>query len=470
MRQARSVPSEVICATAGTWVCVLALVCQTGPSTAESRSGAVERTCGPRALRALAELLDVSVPPQDWMAATGKLGQHEVSLADLVEVGREIGLHLTGWRLTVDELLQRNAPAVVHHSYGHFSTYLDCINDSVRLLDGGGDLQVVSRDEFRETFSGYCLLPTPDRHPSHACALLFDEVDYDAGTLEEPTAAHVFQCRNVGPAPITVQAAPFSSACATAIVGGATLPPGAPGAIIVEGPVDAEGTAHAVKVLSDDPGQPVRYLSLRVRKRLPVSYGPRQMLLACGRGQERTVTVLVRGSSDLRILDATSSNKALTVSVGTRGDRPTADADSIPVRATVSAKAPVGRHLGDLTLKTNDARTPVIVIPATVELRGCVEVAPARLFLGEVRAGRSAERRVRISSPGRAGFRVERVECQLPGLRATVVPGAGAGTYEAIVELLTAATPGVIDGAVVAITNIPGEERVLVPVYVHVVE
>jgi hypothetical protein len=68
----------------------------------------------------------------------------------------------------------------------------------------------------------------------------------------------------------------------------------------------------------------------------------------------------------------------------------------------------VGAWHADVWLRTNDAATPRIRIPLTVEIEGTVTVTPGDVALGRVKAGGHAERKVVIR--GAVPFKIRQIE------------------------------------------------------------
>lgn len=78
--------------------------------------------CGPTCLKMLLEYYGQDVPLETLIAECGEsiVG---CSGTDLLRVGRAHGLDMTAWRMSVDELLRQDRPAIIHWRFSHWCIF-----------------------------------------------------------------------------------------------------------------------------------------------------------------------------------------------------------------------------------------------------------------------------------------------------------------------------------------------------------
>ena len=385
-----------------------------------------------------------------------------------------MGVPLTGWRMTLDELAEAGRPAIVHLRPAHFATLVDLTNGNARWLDSPAGVRVTPLAEFRAVYTGHCLLaPSAKPHAGPAPHLSIPEVDRDAGDVTPASLlVHDFHCRNLGNGPLALAPLSHSPGSSVEVSAGTGLPPGGSARVRLTGLAEDARVLHWAELATNDPERPVVYVTLRARCRPAVSVAPSALMIATRQGSPAARTLWVRGPTDLVVQESAASPSVFEASVMASSERTLTreGLKLIPVVVTLNGKASAGRTTGEVTLRTSDPRTPMLVVPITADVKGEVRLDPVEAFFGLVRAGAASTSTIAATAAGFPDFRVVRVECDLQHVVAGPPVRQDDGSYRAEVRVDPGAPPGVMEGTIWLTTNVPGEERIAVPVYAHVVE
>ena len=395
-----------------------------------------------------------------------------LSLADLRDAAETMGVALEGWEMSLERLLESGQPAIMHFTTGHFATLVDVSDGMVRWLDGGTRFRVTPLDEVAESYSGYCLLPSPDRSAAGPPQLTFDRFDFDAGDVGAQTVEHVFRCRNRSTQPVRLGTMATSPNCVVNLPDAGQIEPDGSCRIRLTAPGHHRRFVHWVELGTTDPVRPVVYLTLRGGVPTAVTAAPTGVALTCGPGEQVNRIVWLMGPPELdvrRIQSDANFVVAETDDRHTERDR-LADAIAIPVLVRVLEGAPIGWAEAKLTIETNDARTPVLRVPVRIRKTGRLHSTPSQAYFGFVKQGTTVERTIVLSQ--RTGDRLPaiRATCDLPCVSVGVPARQQDGTYAATVALDTRGRLGRIEGSIELVADAMEETRMVVPVYAHIYE
>jgi len=426
--------------------------------------------CGLNSLRALMSLTGAPLAPGKWVEVARAFSAETLSMKELRQAASALGYPLKAWQMTAEELGEAGLPAILHLREQHFCTFIDSVGGLVRSLDEGGRVRVSGMKEFSEHFSGYCLLPE-DRQPRPRPVLVLKEVHHDLGEVHQDAVQHHFVCQNRGETPLRVKAAPLSPQVEVALASDGILQPGQSATITLKGNALRHRAVYGAKVLTDDPSVPVQCLTLSYRVPVPVTFAPARVVLRTRRGVESRGHIIIRGPADLEILDATTTDPgviALAVPPAFKDDPDQGKIVRFPI--TAGSHAPAGKHTCLVTIKINDPRKPVISIPVEVEVTGFVSRTPRMAFFGFVPQGKSPVQQIVLACTQQPDFAVLGVKCALAGVEVQKPVQLENGRWSCVVRVRPSAPTGIIEGAVVIETNVPGEEGIEFPVYAHLTE
>jgi hypothetical protein len=119
-----------------------------------------------------------------------------------------------------------------------------------------------------------------------------------------------------------------------------------------------------------------------------LAFGPTRR----GTSPTHSVTISFFGNNQWRILDAKSDSNYVKPTL--RELRRDHHDVSYQLSATIRSDIPVGKWYTDIWLRTNNAGTPRIRVPLTVEVEPTLSVSPAVTHLGEVKTGETVDRKV----------------------------------------------------------------------------
>jgi hypothetical protein len=241
---------------------------------------------------------------------------------------------------------------------------------------------------------------------------LFAELSKDFGSVPRGTLlTHQFRFTNTTQLPLHVAAVRSSCTCATPTIDRAEIPPGEATAVTVS--VDTRKFAglrtFTIYIQFDQPFVGETRLTLQANSREDVAIEP--SYLAFGRIRQgssptASVTIEYRGIQNWQITGVENDNGYLQVQLQESPRR--LGLATYHLTATLHPNTPVGAWHADVWLKTNDAATPRIRVPLTVEVEGMLTATPRDVLLGRVKPGGSAERKVVVRGP--APFQILKIE------------------------------------------------------------
>jgi hypothetical protein len=125
-----------------------------------------------------------------------------------------------------------------------------------------------------------------------------------------------------------------------------------------------------------------------------------------GAATSASTTVTFMGNQNWQITAATSESNYVQTSCELI--RREGAEVAYKLSATMRADTPAGKWFTDVWLETNNAASPKIRVPLTVEIEAPLTVSPATVGLGELKSGKVAERKVIVR--GVQPFRILSVE------------------------------------------------------------
>jgi hypothetical protein len=241
---------------------------------------------------------------------------------------------------------------------------------------------------------------------------MFDELSRDFGSVPRgPTLTHPFRIVNKTNAPIHISSVRVSCGCTSVQALKTTLAPGQETAIVIS--MDTRrfvgSKSVTVFVQFDQPRFDEVQLAVQANSRDDVSVLPDALALGKikrGTAASASATVSFLGNLKWEIIGATCDSNYVQTSyelVRREGGEV-----AYKVTATMRPDAPAGKWFTDVWLKTNNPASPKIRVPLTVEIEAALTVSPTTVGLGEVKAGKIAERKVIVR--GVKAFRILSVE------------------------------------------------------------
>ncbi|HEV3256295.1 MAG TPA: DUF1573 domain-containing protein [Gemmataceae bacterium] len=237
---------------------------------------------------------------------------------------------------------------------------------------------------------------------------MFEELSKDFGSVPHgPTQTHSFHLTNRTKQTVHIAGVSVSCGCVSASALQTELAPGQSTAVVAQMDTRRFSGTRAVTIFVefDQPRREEVQLRVQANSRDDVTITPES--LAFGRTKQgssprASVTVAFLGNGELKITKARcESNYVLTTLKELRRDDKEV---SYRLTARIRPDIPVGKWYTDLWLTTDNATTPRVRVPLTVEIEAPLSVSPDGVVLGQVKAGGQAERRVIVR--GSKAFRI----------------------------------------------------------------
>jgi hypothetical protein len=227
---------------------------------------------------------------------------------------------------------------------------------------------------------------------------LFDDLSRDFGTVPKGSVlTYPFRIVNKTNGPIHIAGIRVSCGCTTARALQNDLAPGQETVILAQMDTSRFSNSKAVTiyVTFDRPHFDEVRLWVQANSRDDISVLPDTFAfgrIKRGTGPSATVTMTFLGNPNWQITGvACDSNyiKAEAQLLKREGGEVV-----YKISATLRADAPAGKWFTDVWVQTNNPASPRIRVPLTVEIEAALTVSPSAVGLGEVKAGKVAERKV----------------------------------------------------------------------------
>jgi len=424
--------------------------------------------CGPRSLWVAAGRLGISLDLGELEDVCHMTGAGTTML-DLKDGAIVCGLQAEGGRLTWDELVELDAPAVLFVSSDHFC----CVDPREKLQGGGGSrLRIydlpgatlwLTRSELESIWRGEALVIRSPRSRTRTDGPVaqFETTFADFGVAKaDAVVTNEFSLKNTGHEALRIlELRPFCG-CAGLNSAGKEIPPGETGKIVMKFSLQGRQGAQLIQgsVRTNDPARPLTLLTYRGVVERPVLVTPH--LFDFGEmipGQEGTREVIVtdRGDQTLQwvrgslvTLEAYLGDASSDGSVPPAG-KPTFELRYVPcgvsvqdayrtasssarpspelnvqgyplryrmvLKCTVGEDTPYGKYFGTLQLKAQrqGGQESQIFIPVALIVAKDLYATPRLVCFGVMRPGENRSRTIRVQR--RSGKSVELVSCRTAG-------------------------------------------------------
>jgi hypothetical protein len=267
------------------------------------------------------------------------------------------------------------------------------------------------------TMSRFCLvllvgLWSAGPAPASWAEGMFEEHSRDFGSVPRgPAVSHAFRLTNKTNQHVHIAGVRVSCGCTTATALKNDLAPGESTAILAE--MDTRRFAGVktvtIYVTFDRPRWDEVRLWVQANGRDDVSLTPEALAFGQvkhGSSPVANLNVAFLGNLDWRILEATCDSNYVQTKV--EEVRREGGDVTYQVSARIRRDTPVGKWYTDIWLKTNNALTPRVRVPLTIEIESALMVSPSVANLGQIKAGGETERKVIVR--GAQPFRITGVQ------------------------------------------------------------
>jgi len=297
--------------------------------------------------------------------------------------------------------------------------------------------------------------------------ITFEETRFDGGAVDAGTqVVHSYRFRNAGGRDLVIDNVRPSCGCTATVTPSRVVAPGGHGTLVVAfDTADVVGPQEkTISVYCNDPTHPVTTLTLAAGVRADVAAEPPRLYVGhLRRGQTAPTTVHIVGGASVASVETTGQRIGAALAGGT-----SARAQQISI--TVKKDAPIGSFEQLVTVRTRNARRPVLQILVVGVVDGDVIVTPARLDFGVTTPDARTSRVIGLQERG--GQPVHIIATHLtPAIGTAAVQVDREGTdYRVTVTLSAGLRSGKFTGTLDVETDHPQQRRIKIPFFGRVVE
>jgi hypothetical protein len=298
---------------------------------------------------------------------------------------------------------------------------------------------------------------------------MFEELAHDFGSVPRgPLATHPYRLTNNTGQTVRITGVRVSCGCTSATALQGVLAPGQSTVVMAQmdttrfiGPKTV-----TIYVQFDQPRWEEVRLSITANSRTDIGITPDTLAFGPtprGTSPARQTTVTFSGGTQLVSVAAESNYVQITAKPVRNNGLETA----YEVTATIRPDTPVGKWFTDVWLNTNNAASPRLRVPLTVDVEPSLSLSPAVAAFGTVAPGSPAERRVILRGP--APFKITEIK----GTDDQVTVATGDGKEAKPVHVLTvrvkAPGAGDLSRTLTIVTDLPGDGTTELPIKATVV-
>jgi hypothetical protein len=222
-------------------------------------------------------------------------------------------------------------------------------------------------------------------------------------------------------------------------------------------------TAKTVSVYTNDPAMPIIALTLTGQVLADLVATPTPLYLGRlrrGQSARQEITVMPgRPDSLERVTWIENANPAVRATLEALpqggGQRVVVDVDPA---------MPLGRFNDRITLHTTSAREPDLVVGVFGSIEGEVLVVPPEVSFGVTDPERAPERELHVRARGSTALKVVGVTVPEDVVEYDLATVEEGREYRLRIRLRRGLAPGPVAGSIEIRTNLPGEDRLVVPV------
>jgi len=335
--------------------------------------------CGLACLVSLREELGLSEAAELLPEIKAQLDQPRVSMLDLRNAAAACDLRLTGLRIMLPELLERNQPAILHLKYDHFILFQRSEDGYVRYYDQG-TLYLARIERLEQLYDGKALVyetpPVAADKPRLVCE---DQITFASGLEMGRVYTCSFSVRSEGNHPLSVEALQPDSTAEIQFISDPSLlvPPGQSGEFMVNVKPrqqigSREERAFTVFLRTNDPARPRLCLTVLATLKLPVAVMPEALdwgeVTAAGAGH-KAVRVRSLTGVPFRIL-AVDVPEPLELLPMQSHEAPR---EQHRLLFRVQANASPGHFSGEISVATDAAEAHEVRVPYHVVVKAALD-------------------------------------------------------------------------------------------------
>ncbi|MBC7328529.1 DUF1573 domain-containing protein [bacterium] len=443
------------------------------------------KSCGIRSLFRLCDIMGRNLSEDEKERIVRAYPQAECSMLDIKNAASQLGINLIGVQATLEELEQIPGPKILHlKEPEHFITVSRFSPKWVQVI-GRWKAYSVPRVEISSRYTGYALILEPKSYTNEDGPYLhLEEFHFDVGEVERgKQIQHTFLISNKGKNDLLIS--PQSESCGIPyiLVEKKVVPPGETTQVTVKYiPLFPGRIELSAKLLTNDPSQPVVFLTISGKVPYEVEVFPKSLELQGGKRHPIRGNVRITLPSDVEIKEVRSEKGLFLINLINLRQETTLDEESEKdnnlQKSSIDAvqlwqlglsyrgKNLPGKYHDNLFILTTSRNQPLITIPVDIWVQGDLEICPSFVFFGFLKVMQTSSRDLYVHSINGTSFQLKGVRCALPNVSFDVRKISNEKWR--ITVYLNADRKGIIEGVLEVLTDVPGEEILNIPVYAHI--
>jgi len=430
-----------------------------------------ENLCGPLSLLEVCRLYGVEASVEE-LAALSKTEAHGTSLEGLFEASQKKSLQPIALHMTVDELVKRIGPAILHVNDNHFWVVQKIEGDDVYILDPPRKPYIISKNRLSKMWDGNALcFEKPLPNLSDMSVQEQQEFIYDMGTIPiQYKVAHTFPLYNPEKNFYKVSDIAGSCSCSTASLKvGTIIPPKQKKLVNME--VSLPGKSglfeESMKIYINDSKKPRYILTIKGILRQPLQLSPSVLYIGKVAKTEivqRQVALIIPEDQIVQITSIDVSTPAIAVKVINEKQK----SGKIILNVTVfaaSLKNVFGNVVDEkITIYTNAPDVQKLELPVQGMILDIISCIPDAVFFGAVSKGQSTSRQVKVLVRD-PHLKLVSVQSRSQFISVDWKASTDSEKYEIIATLLSTAPSGTLKTTIDLLTEPPHTQPLQIPVY-----
>lgn len=441
------------------------------------------KSCGIRSLFRLCDIIGRDLSEDEKRRIVEAYPQVECSMLDIKKAAATLGIRLIGVHASLEELSELPGPKILHlQNPAHFIVAARISQKWVQVIGRWGAYNY-PREKIAKRYSGYSLILNPEEYKYNGGPrLVLEEFHYDFGIGDVgQQIAHSFTITNSGDCDLIITSQ--TNCCATLQVtpNRVVVAPGETSDLLVKFTILHPGKITiSAKLLTNDPSQPVVFLTVGGRAPQSPSVWPQRLELKGYKGQPLRGNVRFSAAADVGLKEVKTENNLFLVTIEgpfVRGGEQVGesidegDEEKLCIwqlTAIYRGAVSPGEFHDKLLIFTDSDKYPLFSIPIDGEVVGELEVDPPILFFGFLRPGQMVSQRIYISARSGRPFSIKRVKVPSQDISAVIIKSGG---RETCLEIsLNPSSVGVREEKIEVYTDVPGEEILQVIIYAHIID
>lgn len=303
---------------------------------------------------------------------------------------------------------------------------------------------------------------------AQAPAISFDRTHADLGRISPDKKVSVrFKVSNTGNAPLQITGVNPSCGCTSTVLGNWYLKPGESSDVeAVFDPDHMKGVVRkSLSVVSNDPKNPSALLTFEaeVVREVMTSVDAVFFTMATRTGTQTSKVKIWSGvGEDVKILEAKAPG-APYLKLIPKGEGKEATLEVVLDGTQIPANLRFGQE--QITVRTNNAKMPTIMLPVNWSMRPSFQMDPVRVSWDAAKAGTALTKTVTFKQMENKPFRILSVKPSREWLTVTTPSATAAPQHTFTVTLSKDAKPGRYSEQLLVLTDDPEEKEVIVKVY-----